>query len=59
MRRVLALAILPLALLPTAPAQDKKPAKKDPSLKVLYSIPLVPKPGEKQKLTFAARTWTR
>jgi hypothetical protein len=39
-----------LALAAFAPAQDKKKDAKPPGPKVLYTIPLVVKPGEKQKL---------
>ncbi len=56
MSRLLALLILPLALaLPASPAtgQKKKAAKND-SAKILYTIPLVVRPGEKQKLALRA-----
>lgn len=39
-----------------AHAQDKKdPPKKDPPPKVLYAVPLVAKPGEKQKLALRGK----
>ena len=36
-------------------SQDKKDPKKDPPGKVLYAVPLVAKPGEKQKLTLRGK----
>lgn len=60
MRRVVILLILPFAFLSSATSQDKKPpdAKKEPAPKVLYAVPLVAKPGEKQKLTLRGKGLT-
>src|SRR5438270_8668369 len=49
--RVTALsAAVLLATAAPAPSQDKKKATKPPDPKVLYTVPLVVKPGEKVKL---------
>jgi hypothetical protein len=54
MRLLCALPLLALTL--TAASQDKKqPDKKDPPPKVLYAVPLVAKPGEKQKLALRGK----
>jgi hypothetical protein len=51
MRLLLCLLILPLAFASTTSSQDKKPdPKKDPPPQLLYAVPLVAKPGKKQKL---------
>jgi hypothetical protein len=50
MLRMLMLVIPILAVAPAAPSQDKKKSPKSPDPKVLYTIPLAVKPGEKQKL---------
>lgn len=49
--------LLALALSPSTPArtQDKKPPEKKDAPKVLYAVPLVAKPGEKQKLTLRGK----
>ena len=39
----------------SAASQDKKEPKKDPPPKALYAVPLVAKPGEKQKLTLRGK----
>src|SRR5829696_9989770 len=49
MRRIIAFLTVTF-LLPTSAAQDKKKGAKSPDPKVLYTVPLVVKPGEKQKL---------
>jgi hypothetical protein len=46
----IALLIAVLVSASAAPSQDKKKAPKPPAPKVLYTIPLVVKPGEKVKL---------
>jgi hypothetical protein len=48
MSRLVVLAVLPFVLLPTASAQQKKDKTPDP--KILYPVPLMARPGEKQKL---------
>jgi hypothetical protein len=53
MSRLLGLLVLPLALAP-AGSQDKKSAEKDIP-KILYAVPLVAKPGEKQKLALRGK----
>jgi hypothetical protein len=55
--RLLCLLVLPFALTSTTSSQDKKPpdAKKEPPPKVLYAVPLVAKPGEKQKLALRGK----
>ncbi len=51
MHRLLCLFVLPLAFAARVASQEKKPPeKKGPPPKVLYAVPLVAKPGEKQKL---------
>jgi hypothetical protein len=56
MSRLLCLLILPLSFATPSPSQDKKqPAKKEPPPKVLYAVPLVAKPGEKQKLALRGK----
>ena len=44
-----------LPLLALVPAQDKKPADKKDAPKILYAVPLVAKPGEKQKLALRGK----
>src|SRR5829696_7635137 len=53
MSRLMLLVIAALTLAPAAPSQDKKKSAKSPDPKVLYTVPLVVKAGEKQK--FAVR----
>jgi hypothetical protein len=53
MPRLSILLILPF-LASSAVSQDKKD-KKDPAPKVLYAVPLVAKPGEKQKLALRGK----
>jgi hypothetical protein len=56
MSRLLCLLALPLAFAAPSPSQEKKqPEKKEPPPKVLYAIPLVAKPGEKQKLALRGK----
>ncbi len=57
MRLLLCLLVLPLASAPSVTSQDKKPAdaKKEPPPKVLYAVPLVAKPGEKQTLALRGK----
>ena len=56
MSRLLVLLVLSLALLAPTSAQDKKkpPDKKD-TPRILYAVPLVLKPGEKQKLALRGK----
>lgn len=57
MSRLLIILVPVLALVASAPAQERKKRdkdKKDPP-KVLYAVPLVIKPGEKQKLALRGR----
>ncbi len=54
MSRLIALLVLPFALLHPATAQKPSPAKKD-SPKILYTVPLVLTPGTSQKLTLRGR----
>lgn len=53
----LAVLILPFALAaPHATTQDKKaPAKQEPPHTILYAVPLVVKPGEKQKIVLRGK----
>jgi hypothetical protein len=55
MPRLVALLAAALALVPSAPSQDKKPPEKKDAPKVLYAVPLVARPGEKQKLALRGR----
>src|SRR5262249_994232 len=56
MHRFLCLLVLPLAFASAVTSQDKKqPEKKEPPPKVLYSVPLVAKVGEKQKLSLRGK----
>lgn len=55
MSRLLVLLVVPLALLPHAAAQDRKKKDKAPEPKILYPVPLVAKPGEKQKLALRGK----
>jgi hypothetical protein len=56
MRRLLCLLVLPLAFAAPATAQDKKKSKnKDGSPKLLYAVPLVARPGEKQKIALRGK----
>jgi hypothetical protein len=55
MRRLLCLLVLPFAFAsPTSSQEKKKPEKKD-APKLLYAVPLVAKPGEKQKLVLRGK----
>jgi hypothetical protein len=47
--------LLVLAFVPTAASQDKKPPAKKDAPKLLYAVPLVAKPGEKQKLALRGK----
>ncbi|HVL16237.1 MAG TPA: PPC domain-containing protein [Gemmata sp.] len=47
--------LLPLLLAPLAAPQDPKPSAKKDVPKVLYAVPLVAKPGEKQKLALRGK----
>jgi len=54
--RILLCLLLPLAFLTSATPQDKKqPEKKAPLPQLLYTVPLVIKPGEKQKLALRGK----
>ena len=57
MSRLLCLLVFPLALAaPTSSQEKKQPApKKEPPPKVLYAVPLVAKPGAKQKLALRGK----
>jgi hypothetical protein len=56
MRSLLCLLVLPFAFASSSPSQDKKqPEKKEPAPKVLYAVPIVAKPGEKQKLALRGK----
>ncbi len=55
MSRLSMLLILPFAFATSATSQDKKPPEKKDLPKVLYAIPLIAKPGEKQKLTLRGK----
>jgi hypothetical protein len=57
MRRLLCLFVLPLAFAAPISSQEKKQPdkKKDPPPKLLYAVPLVAKPGEKQKLALRGK----
>ena len=58
MRRLLCLLVLPFAFTSFLASQEKKqPAKKD-APKLLYSVPLVAKPGAKQKLALRGKNLT-
>jgi hypothetical protein len=54
MSRLLVL-LLPFLFAPAAASQDKKPPAKKDAPAVLYSVPLVAKPGEKQKLALRGK----
>src|SRR5207244_4478971 len=56
-RHLLCLLVLPFAFLSTTSSQEKKQPdpKKEPPPKVLYAVPLVAKPGEKQKLALRGK----
>lgn len=54
MPRLLLLLVLLSVFVRTTIAQDKK-GKKDPTPRLLYAIPLVVKPGEKQKLALRGK----
>ncbi len=53
--RLLCLLVLPFALASTTSSQEKKPPEKKDSPKVIYTVPLVAKPGEKQKLALRGK----
>jgi hypothetical protein len=55
MSRLPVLVVLPLALLPQADAQEKKKKDKIPDPKILYAVPLVARPGEKQMLALRGK----
>ena len=57
MRRLLCLLVLPLAFAAPISSQEKKQPdkKKDLPPKLLYAVPLVAKPGEKQKLALRGK----
>jgi hypothetical protein len=57
MRHLLCLLVLPVAFTAPSSSQDKKqPDKKpDPPPKILYTVPLVAKPGEKQNLVLRGK----
>ncbi|MCE9567704.1 MAG: PPC domain-containing protein [Planctomycetes bacterium] len=55
MRRVSILVVVSFAFVTSAPSQDKKPPEKRDLPKVLYAIPLIAKPGEKQKITLRGK----
>jgi hypothetical protein len=57
MRHLLCLILLPFAFIAPSTSQDKKepPKKKEPPPKLLYAVPLVAKPGEKQKLALRGK----
>jgi hypothetical protein len=56
MPRLLCLLVLPLTFAPNVSSQDKKqPDKKEPPPKVLYAVPLIARPGEKQKLALRGK----
>lgn len=54
MSRLVLLLVVPLALAPAATPQEKKAPAKDPHA-VLYAVPLVARPGEKQKLVLRGK----
>jgi hypothetical protein len=47
--------LLPFLFISPATSQDKKPPAKKDAAKVLYTVPLVAKPGEKQKLALRGK----
>jgi hypothetical protein len=47
--------LLPFLFAPAATSQDKKPPEKKDAPKVLYAVPLVAKPGEKQKVSLRGK----
>src|SRR4029453_177601 len=51
----LVLLLLPFLLTSAAISQEKKPPEKKDTPKVLYAVPLVAKPGEKQKIALRGR----
>ena len=55
MSRLLCLLVLPLAFADHSSSQDKKQPEKKDAPKVLSAVPLVAKPGEKQKLALRGR----
>lgn len=55
MLRPAALVIPLVALISASPGQDKKKSADKPAPKVLYSVPLAIKPGEKQKVTLRGK----
>lgn len=55
MIRLAGLLVLAVLLAAPAASQDKPPPKKEPPPKVLYAVPLVARPGEKQKLALRGK----
>lgn len=55
MPRLAALLVLPFAFASPLASQDKKPPEKKDAPQVLYAVPLVAKPGEKQKLALRGK----
>jgi hypothetical protein len=51
----LVLLLLPFLLTSAVTSQEKKPPEKKDAPKVLYAVPLVAKPGEKQKIALRGR----
>ena len=47
--------LLVFAIAPSVTSQDKKPLEKKDAPRVLYAVPLVAKPGEKQKLSLRGK----
>ncbi len=54
-RHLLCLLVLPFAFAPTLSSQEKKPPEKKDAPKLLYAVPLIAKPGEKQKLALRGK----
>ena len=55
MLRLAAFLVPLVAVISSSPAQDKKKPPDKPAPKVLYSVPLVLKPGEKQKVALRGK----
>src|SRR3954471_4532622 len=55
MHRLFCLLVLPLAFASHSSSQDKNPPEKKDAPKLLYAVPLVAKPGEKQKLALRGK----
>ena len=58
MSRIAVLLLLPSPS-PAASSQDKKQPEKKDTPQVLYAVPLVAKPGEKQKLALRGKNLDR